>query len=142
MIDDIFKSGVVIDEKTKEIALAVNPDDKIDEGDFRLIDIALSARRVELLSDKQPHSEINIKLEQLTSFLLILSQLDAKKNDKFFVIRHYQPFYKHLYNSKLTPALLNYTLQSLKDKQINKWIANNRKQVENLKSAFVKFNWK
>jgi len=141
MIEDIFKSGVIIDEKTKAVTLAVNPDAHTDEGDFRLIDIELSARRAELLSSKAKQSEMQIKLEQLTSYLLTLSQLETTKNNRFFVFRHYQPFYKQVYKGNLTPALLNYTLQPLKDKQSRKWVASNRKQIEELKLLFLKFNW-
>lgn len=142
MLDDIFKSGIISDEKTGAVTLAVNPDAHTDEGDFRLLDIELSARRAELLSSKAKLPEMQIKLEQLTSYLLALSQLDTIKNNQFFIFRHYQPFYKQVYKRKLTPALLNYTLQPLKDKQSKKWVANNRNQIEELKSMFLKFNWK
>ncbi len=141
LLDDIFKSGIDSDEKSGMPSLAVNLESKTDEGDFRLVDISMSSRRIALMTAKEQLSEMDIKLAQLDSVLLILSQFDTQKNTGFFILRQYQPFYKQLYQRKLTAALLHFTHQSLNEKETLSWLAMNRKQIDELKAAFKYFTW-
>lgn len=141
LIDDIFKSGVAVDEKTKAISLAVNLNPKTDEGDFQLLDIAMSTRRIELLTSGKNIDEQSIKREQIKSYLLTLSQIKKPKNGKFFIQRHLFPFYKQIYLNNMSDTLFYYTHQSANDRKINTWINNNRTKVNQLKSKLKNFKW-
>ena len=141
LIDDIFKSGVEINKKTNEISLSTNIAPKLDEGDFRLLDIAMSARRIELLLNKKKISEINIKEEQLSSYLLALSQLKLDNAEKYFITQQLFPFYKTLFRKKMTDILFFYTHQSLDNRAIKQWQRRNPNKFREFESYLKKYNW-
>ena len=146
-IDDIFNSGVERDVKTKEIILAVNPESKTDEGDFRVVDIVMSISRIEILLSKQKYTDMQIKLEQLKSYLHALSQLKLEGDNQHFIEHHYFPFFKSLFEKNLTSALLLSTHASIKNtgRPNNLGLAsnllNNQKQIASLKELFSNFSW-
>lgn len=142
LLDDIFKSGVIIDSKTKQVTLAINPDAKTDEGDFGFTDALLSTRRVDLLTSGKKYSEVSLKREQLKSFLMAVSQLKTETDRRYFIKWHAFPFYSSLHEAGLSDALFYYTHQSLKQTEISRWLAGNRKQVEKLEAFVRNYKWK
>jgi tetratricopeptide (TPR) repeat protein len=140
-LDDIFRSGVVIDEKTNEISLEVNPNPKTDEGDFSLIDTVMATRRIELLLESKTN-EMSIRLEQLKSYLLTSTQIKAGKRHRYFIERHYMPFYHSVYKENLTDALLYYTHRLSGNSGVSRWLGKHKVKVKQLKTKFYNFDWK
>jgi len=140
-IDDIFKSGIEQNHETGTVELAVNLKPKKDEGDFELIDITMSARRIEIMLTTLKNQELEIKLEQLKSLLLIISQLKTNKEHPYFVENHYFPFFKSIYKNNLTEALLYYTHKSSHKTEMRNWLNKNEIQVNKIKKIFQSFDW-
>lgn len=137
MVDDLFTSGVETDPKTGKISLMVNPHAKTDEGDFRVIDNSIAMHRIDLLTSGQKPDEMEIKLEQLNSFLLMAIQIFNQPDQAFFVQQQYLPFYVALYKNDLTKAFLYYTHQSVDTGQGNAWLRQHPAQVRRVEQLFV-----
>jgi tetratricopeptide (TPR) repeat protein len=140
-LEDIFKSGVAINEKTKEISLEVNPDPKTDEGDFSLIDTVMATRRIELLIDGKT-DEMTIRLEQLKSYLLASTQIKTSRKHRHFVEQHYMPFYHVVYKENLAKVLFYYTHRTSGKPDISAWLSQHKSKVNRLKRLFNQFDWK
>lgn len=141
-IDDIFKSGVEKNPQTGDLELAVNPDAKKDEGNFELIDITMSARRIDLILATLKNTEEEILLKQLESCLLIISQIKTNKDQAYFIEDHYFPFFKSVYKNNLTKALLYYTHKSSSKPEVKIWLSKNKVQIDKLKKLFQSFSWR
>ncbi len=140
-INDIFKSGVELNDQTGSLELAVNLKTKKDEGDFELIDITMSARRIDFILTKIKKTEIEIQLEQLKSCLLIISQIKTDKDHSYFVESNYFPFFKSIYKNNLTKALLFYSQKSSGNTEIINWLNKNKTQIDKLQKLFQSFPW-
>ncbi|MCK5387220.1 MAG: hypothetical protein KAJ39_08535, partial [Gammaproteobacteria bacterium] len=114
---------------------------KKDEGGFELMNITMSARRIHMILTKPKKHEMEIKLEQLKSLPLIISQTKTNKEQPHFVKKYYFPFYKSIYKNNMAKTLLYYTHKSSHKIKVRNWLNKNKIQVNITKKIFQSFDW-
>ena len=110
-------------------AVTVN---KIDEGDFHSVDLALADQRTSQLRKAKSDTEFERTKAQYHTFFMALDKAAFKGQKKTFALEYYVPFYNKVLQQGLDEAFVYYIFQGEKNNTINNWLENNSEKVGQL----------
>lgn len=114
---------------------------KMDEGDFKSVDKALSKQRKSLLQKTGEHTEFEILKAQYHTFFNALDKSAFKNQKKTFVIETYVPLYNEIYRQGLDDAFIYYIFQDNQNKTISSWLNKHSGETEQLEQLVEKHKW-
>ena len=124
----------LLDREAKEI-------NKNDEGDFLLVEKALSKQRTSLLQKSTEHTELDMLKAQYHAFFNTLDKVTLNNQKKTFVIETYMPLYNKIYKQGLVDAFVYYIFQGNMDKPISYWLKKHPGKIEQLERLVEKHKW-
>jgi tetratricopeptide (TPR) repeat protein len=130
IMQEVLRGGVSPGKNPNEINIFVELSPKKDEGDFSSIDMLLGLTRAAgSLEKNQGKSEIQLLVEQMDTFLAILSEQDQKKNQSAFVYRYYVPYFIEMKQKGFVEPFVYYTFQKSNADGVGRWLEQNSGRV-------------
>jgi hypothetical protein len=104
---------------------------KTDEGDFGSIDLFLGiAKAAQKTEEAKSKTQAQLLVEQIDSFVGILTEIDAGKDKSKFVHKYYVPYFAEMKKRNLVEPFTYYAFQSSGIAGVEQWLAANDARVQ------------
>jgi tetratricopeptide (TPR) repeat protein len=141
MVNRLLQRGVA-QKGIGQISVQVDPSEKTDEGDFTAVSAVLSlvaaGRHLEKNKGK---SEIRLLIDQLSTFLVIMSESGSEKKDSGFAWRYYWPYFSEMARRKLVEPFCYHIAQSAQSDEVAKWLEKNGNRVRDFLEWSKAYQW-
>jgi Tfp pilus assembly protein PilF len=139
---DILSGGATPGKKPNEINIFLNLGGKKDEGDFGAVEMTLGlSGAVGMTEEKKNKSEAERLVDQLNTFLAIVSELDPKGDKSKYTWRYYIPYFIELKQKNLVEPFAYYISQSTDLKGGSEWLAANQTRVNEFLNWSRSYQW-
>lgn len=139
---NVLQGGVSVDDKSGNTSIMLEKSLKKDEGDFEVIDFSLGLSKAsDSLEKNKGKTKAQLAVEQLNTFLSILSELDLKENKSKFVFVYYVPYFIELTKRNYVEPFYYYISRSSNDPEVEKWLGDNFRRVSEFLTWSKQFQW-
>jgi hypothetical protein len=139
---NVLQGGVSVDDKSGNINIMLEKSPKKDEGDFGAIDLGMGLSKAsDSLEENKGKTKAQLAVEQLNTFLSILSELDQKENKSKFVFVYYVPYFIELKKRNYVEPFYYYISRSSNDPEVEKWLSDNFRRVSEFLTWSKQFQW-
>jgi tetratricopeptide (TPR) repeat protein len=130
ILTDVLRGGAAPGKNPNEINISLDMNAKKDEGDFTSIDLVLGLSGALGMSEKnKDKTQAQLLVEQMDTFLAILGEQTAKKNQSTFVFQYYVPYFVEMKQRGHVEAFVYHALQSSGMPGVKDWINANSGRV-------------
>lgn len=143
MMRQTLSGGATPGQKPNEINIFVNMNAKKDEGDFGGVDMFLGLNAALAISEKNKgKSEAEILVDQLKSFVGILTEQDIKGDDKSkFVWKYYVPYFAEIDKRDYVEIFIYYIIQQSKLDGVEQWLTKNDARLNEFLAWSKNYQW-
>lgn len=139
---NVLQGGVSVDDKSGHINIMLEKSPKTDEGNFEVIDLTMGlAKASDSLEKNKGKSTAELAVEQLNTFLSILSELDEKENRSKFVFVYYLPYFSELKKRNYVEPFYYYISKSGNNPEVQKWLDGNFRRVSEFLTWSKQYRW-
>lgn len=139
---NVLQGGVSVDDKSGNIKISLEKSPKKDEGDFDVIDLSMGlSKAADSLEENKGKTKAQLAVEQLNTFLSILSELDQKENKSKFVFRYYVPYFIELKKRNYVEPFYYYISRSDNNSDVEKWLGDNFRRVSEFLNWSKQYQW-
>ena len=136
LFSELLRGGVTPGKNPNEITLLVDMSGKKDEGDFGSIEMFVGLTKAGSMTEKnKDKSEAQRLVDQLDTYLALISESDPKGDKSKFTWKYYIPYFIELKKRNYVEPFAYYISQSSNISGVAEWLQANNSQV----GAFV--NW-
>lgn len=138
----LLQGGVSAGDKPGDTIITLDFSAKKDEGDFDAIDLAMGLTKAgDSLEENKGKTKAQLAVEQLDTYLAILSELDQKENKSKFVWQYYVPYFSEMKKRNYVEPFYYYISRSSNDPEVQKWLDGNFRKVNEFLSWSKQFKW-
>jgi tetratricopeptide (TPR) repeat protein len=142
LFSEILTGGATQGKNPNEINIFMNLGGKKDEGDFGAVEMTLGlSGAVGMTEEKKKKSEAERLVDQLNTFLAVVSELDPKDDKSKFTWRYYIPYFIELKKKNFVEPFAYYVSQSTNLKGVPEWLAANQARVNEFVSWSRSYQW-
>jgi tetratricopeptide (TPR) repeat protein len=142
LFSDILTGGATQGKNPNEINIFMNLGGKKDEGDFGAVEMTLGlSGAVGMTEEKKKKSEAERLIDQLNTFLAVVSELDPKDDKSKFTWRYYIPYFIELKKKNFVEPFAYYVSQSTNLKGVPDWLAANQSRVKEFVNWSNSYQW-
>ena len=142
IFSELLRGGVSQGQNAGQINIFVDMDAKKDEGDFGAVELALSLTKAAGATEKnKDKSEAQQLVDQLNTFLAIVSETDPKGDKSKFTWRYYIPYFIELKNRNYVEPFAYYISQASDINGVAEWVKANESKVNEFVSWSKSFQW-
>jgi tetratricopeptide (TPR) repeat protein len=130
ILTEVLRGGASPGKNPNEINISIDLNPKKDEGDFSSIDLVLGLSGALGQTEKDKgKSEAQLLVDQMETFLAILGEQTAKKNQSTFVYQYYVPYFVEMKQRGHVEAFVYNALQSSGMPGVKDWVSANSGRV-------------
>jgi Tfp pilus assembly protein PilF len=138
----LLQAGVTAGDKPGDTIIMMVDSPKKDEGDFGAIDLALGlSRAAGSLEKNKGKTKAQLAVDQLNTFLSILSEIDKKENKSKFVFKYYVSYFFEMKKRNYVEPFYYYISRVSNDPDVEKWLDGNFRRVSEFLSWSKQYEW-
>ena len=142
IFSDVLGGGVSPGKNPKEINIFVDMGGNKDEGDFGSLELVLSLGKAAGATEKNKNkSEAELLVDQLSTFLAIISETDPKGDKSKFTWQYYIPYFIELKKRNYVEPFAYYISQSSNMRGVPEWLRANGARVNEFLSWSKGYQW-
>ena len=148
LFSGLMQGGVTVGKNPNEINIMFDPSAKKDEGDFGSLDLVLGLSKAARAMGKEKEnekekekSEAQQLVDQIDTFLAILSEGDPKGDKGKFVWRYYIPYFIEVKKRNYVEPFAYYISQASGMSGVPEWLQANEARVNEFVSWSKSYQW-
>ena len=142
IFSDVLRGGVGQGKNPNEINIFVDMGAKKDEGDFGALELTLSLSKAVGATEKNKEkSEAQQLVDQLNTFLGVISETDPKGDRSKFTWQYYIPYFIELKKRNYIEPFAYYISQSSNISGVPEWLQANEARVNEFVSWSKSYQW-
>ena len=142
IFSELLRGGVSQGKNPNEINIFLDVNGKKDEGDFGAVELTLGlSRAASTTEEKKNKSEAEQLVDQLSTFLAVVSELDPKEDKSKFTWRYYVPYFVELKKRNYVEPFAYYISQTSGISGVAEWMKANEGKVSEFVSWSKSFQW-
>ena len=142
IFSELLRGGASQGQNPNQISIFIDPGANKDEGDFGAIDLALSLTSVSTTTEENKNkSEAQRLVDQLSTYLAIVSELDPKGDKSKFTWRYYIPYFIELKKRNYVEPFAYHINQTSNVSGVSEWLQANSDKVNEFLNWSKSYRW-